>query len=78
MKFEVLGIAHRSGTFNGNDYDNYIVHVAYDLPDQPNVQGRLTDSIKIPAKLYRNDVFVGGFFEPSYDKYGRLTGYSVV
>ena len=76
-RYNVVGILHRSGQYEGRDYDNYNIQCTYERTDLNNLSGLLVDTIKIPASIYRNDIALGNVLVPSYDRYGRLQSYEV-
>lgn len=71
----VVGIVHKSGTFNGQAYDNYVLHCVRPADENSNENGQITEIVKVKANLFLgSDVKIGSDISPVYDRYGRLLG----
>lgn len=70
---KIVGIEHRTGNYNGVDYDNYIIHTLDEEPFGACIAGGLTDKYKLKAKAVR-EVF-GGEIEQESD-FSKIIGRS--
>lgn len=70
----VLGIRHSSGTFDGYNYDNYMLHCVCDVDtSDTSVEGQLTEILKVPKSMFDNlSISVGDTVNPAYNKFGKL------
>jgi len=84
----VIGIARKSGEYEGQQYDNFVFHCAYPT-ELKNSVGQLTEVVKvrrskIPECFGRdtsdNDVYalVGEDLAFGYDKYGHANQIRVI
>lgn len=71
---KIVGVEHRSGNYNGHDYDNYIIHTLDEAPFGSCIAGGLTDLYKIKAKCVR-EAF-GGEIEQESD-FSKIIGRDV-
>lgn len=46
----VVGFRHSTGSFQGNNYDNYMVHVTM-APTRDDHQGQMVMEVKVPARM---------------------------
>lgn len=66
---KILGIQHSAGEFNGRSYNNYVVFIGYEFPDDNDVNQGIglifTDRVKINseqfAKLLERYDFISAF-----------------
>lgn len=53
MAQQIVSLKHKTGTYEGNAYDNYIIHVVdYDSTNKALVFGPDTDDIKVKADVF--------------------------
>lgn len=75
-KFTVIGFKHSTGTFNGNEYDNYNIHCLKDADKNDKEQGgQLSEVFKIKSSEIKDLPAIGQVIAPIYDKYGRVVGF---
>lgn len=74
--YDVIGLVHSVGEFNGSSYDNYNIHcVRKANPDKQEV-GEVTYVFKVKTSLFQErPVSVGDTITPMYDRYGRVVSY---
>ncbi len=53
MAQQIVSLKHKTGTYEGNAYDNYIIHVVdYESTNKALVFGPDTDDIKVKADVF--------------------------
>ena len=80
--YKVMGIQRKSGEFQGNHYDNIMLHCLNDTPSTPTMAGDVCEIVKIKAANVGN-VFAGAIktdqdfrdligmmIYPYFDRYG--------
>lgn len=77
MEYTVIGIAHRSGDYNGQKYDNYNVYAVRNALSDKGEFGQIAEVFKVPASNYK-EMSVGDTFDNVYyDRYQRVIGFSM-
>jgi hypothetical protein len=67
---KIVGIGRSSGTYEGHNYDNTILHCTY---DDEKVTGVATVKLKVPTKVYMADpVKVGDSVIAFYDRWSKV------
>lgn len=75
---EVIGIVHASGTYNGQNYDNYNLHCVRDA-DSETEDGKITEIVKVKASYFEeSSISIGDTIDVAYDKYGRIKAIDVI
>ncbi len=74
--YEIIGIEVRKGVYEGNAYDNTILHCTYTKENAENLDGLCVSSLKIKTALCPA-VKLGDSVDPLYDKYGNIAHLSV-
>lgn len=77
---EVVGIVHASGTYNGQNYDNYNLHCVRSADTyNDNEDGKITEIVKVKAAVFDEcSVSIGDAIDVAYDKYGRIKSIDVI
>lgn len=70
----LIGVVRKSGTYEGNDYDNVMLHCINDNPSKPMICGDACEIIKVKARMVR-EVF-GGLISTDHD-WSELIGSSL-
>ncbi len=74
----VIGIVHASGTYNGQNYDNYNLHCVREAAND-NEDGNITEIVKVKASIFDEcSVSIGDSIDVAYDKYGRIKSIDVI
>lgn len=79
----LIGVQRKSGTYEGHEYDNVILHCLNDNPNVPTICGEACEVVKVKARQVR-DVFgglvtndsewrelIGKHLSISYDRYAN-------
>ena len=74
--YTIIGIKVSKGIYEGNAYDNRILHCTYTEPNNTNVDGVLTAILQVKAACCP-PVTVGDCVDVLYDKYGNIAHVSV-
>ncbi len=74
--YTIIGIEKREGVYEGNAYNNTILHCTYTKENAENVQGLCVTTLKIKTALCPS-VKLGDGVDPLYDKYGNVAHLSV-
>lgn len=87
---KVVGVQRKSGVYEGQNYDNIMVHCLEDSPSMPTIVGDVCETLKIKVSSVR-DVFgglvtsdadwrdlIGAKIFPYYDRYGRVSKCDVI
>ena len=79
----VIGVQRKSGTYEGNQYDNFMMHCVNDAPSVPTIAGSVCEIVKIKALnlravfdgLISSDAdwraLIGSKVRVHYDRYGN-------
>ena len=73
--FEIIGIQHKMGDFNGSRYDNMVFSVTRPADASKGEQGLIASQIKIKTELLNSIPSVGDSVIPIYDRFGRCVGF---
>ncbi len=74
--YKIIGIEVREGVYEGNAYNNTILHTTYTKENAVNIQGLCVSTLKIKTAICPV-VKVGDSVDPLYDKYGNIAHLSV-
>ena len=72
-KLSVIGIVHSVGEYEGNKYDNYVLHCIKPADAEKGQKGQLCEIIKIKASLLDEVPELNSFIIPYYDRFGRVS-----
>lgn len=73
--FDIIGIQHKSGVFDGKNYDNMIFSVTRPADSSKGEQGLIVSQLKIKTELLESIPNIGDRVKPIYDRYGRCIGF---
>lgn len=73
--FDIIGIQHKSGVFDGKNYDNMIFSVTRSADSSKGEQGLIVSQLKIKTELLESIPNIGDTVQPIYDRYGRCIGF---
>ncbi len=88
--FKVMGIQRKTGEFQGNHYDNIMLHCLNDSPSVPTMAGDVCEVVKIKAAnlgnvfagAVKNDKdlrdLVGLTIYPYFDRYGTVNRVDII
>lgn len=80
--YRFMGYEHKSGTFEGRAYDNYMVHLVTDEKTSAWVAGDLVQVEKIPAaqfeQVFDRSLKPGMECEVVFNRYGRASSIRAV
>lgn len=74
--YKIIGIERRTGTYEGKNYDNMILHVTYHK-EAAEVKGECVATLKIKTALCPA-LNLGDSVDALYDKYGNVAHLSVI
>lgn len=74
--YQIIGIEKREGVYEGNAYNNTILHCTYTKENAENLVGKCVATLKIKTAICPA-VHVGDSVDPLYDKYGNVAHLSV-
>jgi len=74
--YTIIGIEKREGVYEGNAYNNTILHCTYKKENAENCTGLCVATLKIKTAICPV-VKVGDGVDPLYDKYGNVAHLSV-
>ena len=77
-KYEVIGIQHKTGNYNGKNYDNMVFSVTSPCNERNGDIGLIASVIKIKTELVETLPYLGDLISPLYDRFGRVVGLSIV
>ena len=77
-KYEVIGIQHKTGNYNGKDYDNMVFSVTSPGNECNGDIGLIASVIKIKTELVESVPSLGDVISPLYDRFGRVVGLSYI
>lgn len=69
---KVIGLARRTGDYQGNAYDNMMIYCTRPADPTKNEVGEITEAIKIKFSMYSELIQVGCDIRPIYDRFGRV------
>lgn len=75
-EYEVIGIQHKQGNYNGKDYDNMVFSVTSPANEKNGDVGLIASVIKIKTELLETVPSLGDVVSPVYDRYGHVIGLS--
>lgn len=75
-QYEVIGIQHKKGNYNGQDYDNMVFSVTSPANEKNGDIGLIASVIKIKTSLVETVPSIGDLISPLYDRFGRVVGLS--
>ena len=61
----VVGVQRKTGTFEGNDYDNIMIHCLNDAPSKPTLCGGVCEIVKV--KTHNVISVLGGLVKTDSD-----------
>ena len=73
-QYEVIGIQHKKGNYNGQDYDNMVFYVTSPANADNGDIGLIASVIKIKTSLVETVPSIGDLISPLYDRFGRVVG----
>lgn len=71
-QYEVIGIQHKVGEYNGQPYDNMVFSVTQPGNVGKGEVGLIASQIKIKTSLLKSVPSVGDTISPVYDRFGRV------
>lgn len=72
--YEIIGIQHKTGTYQGQPFDNMVFSVTSSADASKGEQGLIASQIKIKTHLLTSIPSIGDIVSPIYDRYGRVVG----
>lgn len=76
--YEVVGLERRKGEYQGQSYDNMMVHCIRPCDTSKDEEGSITEILKIKFELFDADIVVGSKVDPVYDRYGRIRSIDIL
>lgn len=86
----IVGVQRKTGVYEGQNYDNIMLHCLEDSPSTPAIAGNVCETLKIKSASVR-DCFdglitsesdwagmIGVKVFPYYDRYGRVSKCDVI
>lgn len=77
MEYTVIGIAHRSGEYNGNKFDNYNVYAVRNGLSDKGETGQIAEVFKVAASNFDALAIGDTFNNVYYDRYCRVIGFNM-
>ena len=70
----ICGIAHREGEYNGQKYNNYMLHCLRNADEGKGEIGQISEVLKVSSSVFEGlvGIDVGVNVLPLYDKFGRI------
>lgn len=75
--FEVIGIQHKVGTYQGQPFDNMVFSVTTAADVQKGEFGLIASQIKVKTSLLTSIPTLGDIISPVYDRFGRVVGLTI-
>lgn len=74
--YEIIGMQHKTGTYNGQAFDNMVFSVTTPADVSKGEVGLIASQIKVKTSLLVEIPSVGDTVSPIYDRYGRVVGFN--
>ena len=81
MSQQIISLKHKTGSYEGNSYDNYIIHTAdYESTNKALLFGPDTDDIKVKADVFAMELGrnIAILANPAVTKYQDIEGLIIV
>lgn len=73
--YEVIGVQHKTGIYNGQTFDNMVFSVTTPADVSKGEVGYIASQIKVKTSLLTKVPAVGDAVIPLYDRFGRCVGF---
>lgn len=74
--YEIIGIQHKTGTYEGQPFDNMVFSVTRPADVSKGEQGNICSLLKVKTSLLVSIPSIGDKVSPIYDRYGRVVGFN--
>lgn len=74
--FEIIGIQRKTGTYNGQSYDNTVFSVTRPAVVEDGEVGLIASVIKVKTSVLSRVPAVGETVSPVYNRFGNVVGFN--